>query len=86
MADGGRYRRRRYAAFQVSDERIGRLPNQPHFQTLTHNPLNGGVARWFEPIEPRIAQHPAFVSILQTCNDIFAARSASNLAQPWFSC
>jgi hypothetical protein len=83
MADGGRYRRRRHAVFQVSDQRIERLPHQPHFQTLAHNPLNGGVARWFEPIEPRIAQHPAFVSVLQTCDDIFAARSVSNLAPPW---
>ena len=28
-----------------------RAAHEPHVQTLDYNPLNGGVARWFEPIE-----------------------------------
>src|SRR5262245_61173659 len=50
MADGGRYRRRRFGAFAVSDSAITRKPNQPHYQSRDYNPLNGGIARWFEPI------------------------------------
>ena len=30
------------------------MPHQPHYQTLDYNPLNGGIARWFEPIEPAV--------------------------------
>jgi hypothetical protein len=83
MADGGRYRRRRHAVFQISDGEVERLPHRPHFQTLAHNRLNGGVERWFEPIKPEIARHPAFTAILSTCDGIFAARSPA--ASSWLA-
>src|SRR5438477_3011474 len=55
MADGGRYRRRRHAAFgATADHRIHRKPHQPHIQAPEYNPLHGGIARWFEPIAPEI--------------------------------
>ena len=31
---------------------IVREPHQPHYQSLDYNPMHGGVARWFEPLEP----------------------------------
>lgn len=71
MADGGRYRRRRHAVFQISGGRIARLPHRPHFQSTAYNLLNGGVQRWFDPIKPEVAAHPAFAAILQFCADIF---------------
>ena len=43
MADGGRYRRRRYASLEAQPGRIERLAHQPHFQSLDYNRLNGGV-------------------------------------------
>lgn len=56
MADGGRYRRRRHAVFQIDrDGRIARLPRQPHYQSRDYNPLNGGIQRWFAPVETEIA-------------------------------
>src|ERR1700729_1489164 len=59
MADGGRYRRRRHAVYQAGETgSIDRLPHQPHFQALDYNPLNGGIARWFEPISPDVAAGP----------------------------
>jgi hypothetical protein len=45
MADGGRYRRRRFAAFAVSAQSIARKPHQPHYQSRDYNPLNGGIER-----------------------------------------
>ena len=51
MADGGTYRRRRYAAYEVADGQCRRLPHRPHFQDRGYNPLNGGVERWFAPME-----------------------------------
>src|SRR5262249_47901662 len=50
MADGGRYRRRRFGAFSLSAEAIVRKPHQPHYQSRDYNALNGGIERWFEPI------------------------------------
>lgn len=59
MADGGRYRRRRFAAFSATaDGVVERKPHQPHYQSRDYNSLNGGVQRWFEPITPMIAEHP----------------------------
>src|SRR5438046_9828453 len=45
MADGGRYRRRRFAAFRASSDGITRKPHQTPHQRRAHHPLNGGVAR-----------------------------------------
>jgi hypothetical protein len=85
MADGGRYRRRRHAAFQISSECIEKLPHRPHFQTLEHNPLNGGIERWFDPIEPQIGEHPACLSVLATCNAVFTARSGPSGSPRWLA-
>jgi hypothetical protein len=55
MADGGRYRRRRHAVFTAEAGELSRQPDQPHYQSLRDNPLNGGVARWFAPMRDDIA-------------------------------
>ena len=73
MADGGRYRRRRHAAFSVSSARIARKAHQPHYQSRDYNALNGGLARWFEPVLDDIAEHPAMVAILRTSFAVFDA-------------
>ena len=73
MADGGRYRRRRYAAFVAArDGSIGRKPHQPHFQAIDYNPLNGGIARWFEPIATEIGDGASLRTILRCCRSLFA--------------
>lgn len=71
MADGGRYRRRRHAAFAVSPARTLRKPHQPHYQSRDHNQLNGGIARWFDPVTEAVAGHPALLSILASCRALF---------------
>ncbi|ROT95427.1 hypothetical protein EB810_10120 [Altererythrobacter sp. FM1] len=50
MADSGTYRRRRYAAFEVAGGKCTRLPHRAHYQERDHNPLNGGIERWFAPM------------------------------------
>src|SRR5207253_3051363 len=71
MADGGRYRRRRFAAFRASSAGILRKPHQPHYQSRDYNPLNGGVERWFEPVSDAVSRHPALTAILQTSQTLF---------------
>jgi hypothetical protein len=72
MADGGRYRRRRHAVFSVaSDGTIVREPHQPHFQTLDYNPIHGGVARWFAPVEDAVGSGDSLTTILEYCRKLF---------------
>jgi hypothetical protein len=71
MADGGRYRRRRFSVFRATAEGVVRKPHQPHYQSRDYNPLNGDIERWFEPVTDRIATHPALRAILETCHRLF---------------
>jgi hypothetical protein len=71
MADGGRYRRRRFGVFRAASDGIVRKPRQPHYQSRDYNPLNGGVERWFEPVTDAVARHPALTAILRTSHALF---------------
>lgn len=68
MADGGRYRRRRYATFSLTDQQVARKPHQPHYQSRDYNTLNGGIERWFKPVAPDIGSHPALLAVLRLMN------------------
>src|SRR4051795_12380505 len=71
MADGGRYRRRRFACFRATPEAIARKPHQPHYQSRDYNPVNGGIERWFEPVTDAVGAHPAMQAILTACHALF---------------
>lgn len=82
MADGGTYRRRRYAAFQVRKGHCERLPHRPHFQERDYNPLNGGVERWFAPIDECWTASPLFQALALNTAALIE-RSAGLAARPW---
>lgn len=72
MADGGRYRRRRYAVLSgagprgdddAADETLLVAPPEPHFQSRAYNHLNGGIPRHFEPIPESVLGGPTFTTI-----------------------
>jgi hypothetical protein len=73
MADAGRYRRRRHATFDVDGERISRNPHRPHFQSTDYNQLNGGIERWYTPIDPLLGSGASVTSILNWCRTTFSA-------------
>jgi hypothetical protein len=79
MADGGRYRRRRFGVFRAAPGGITRKPHQPHYQSRDYNPLNGGVERWFEPVTEAATHHPALTAILRTCHSLFDRLTPSEL-------
>ena len=84
MADGGTYRKRRYACLEATDDGLRLKPPQPHYQTLANNPLNGGVARVFAPVEAHIALHPANWAAVETCRRIFEdASPTAGKPQSW---
>jgi hypothetical protein len=64
MADGGRYRLRRHAVLSAGPGAPRLEPAQPHYQSRDYNALNGGVARWFEPIAPDVVAGPAMARVL----------------------
>jgi hypothetical protein len=73
MADGGRYRKRRHAAYRADPEAILRKPAQPHYQSRDYNALNGGIERWFDPVKDRIADGASMRTILRFCQALFGA-------------
>ena len=76
MADGGRYRRRRFAAFSARPGAVARKPHQPHWQSRDYNPLNGGVQRWFEPVTDAIADHPVTQGLIAAGLSLFGSPAA----------
>lgn len=83
MADGGRYRRRRLANFLALPGLPGHLRglHRPHFQASVHNRLNGGVDRWFAPVEDSVARNPVCTGLLAFGR---AVADALHPATPWF--
>jgi hypothetical protein len=83
MADGGRYRRRRHANFTARWGVHGHLrgPHRPHFQAVVHNSLNGGVDRWFAPVEPEVAEGAPLRALLDLGR---RAADALTPGQDWF--
>lgn len=78
MADGGRYRRRRYAVYSVAaDGAAVREAHQPHYQAVSYNQLNGGVERWFEPVTDAVGAGPAMHTLLKMCAGSFGAQAPS---------
>lgn len=74
MADHGLYRRRRHAVYAASRAQgVTRQPHQPHYQARSYNNLNGGIERWFEPIEPAIGAGASLRAVLGFCHGVFGA-------------
>lgn len=66
LADFGRYRRRRHAVFHIgSDGAVARAAHQPHYQSRAYNALQGGIERWFEPLDDSIASGASLQAILR---------------------
>jgi hypothetical protein len=82
MADGGRYRRRRHAVFAGTDHGpIMRQAHQPHYQSVDHNSLNGGIERWFEPMDDVVGAGATCTALLDLCRDAFSTAAPST--KPW---
>ena len=72
MADRGRYRRRRHAVFRIDrGNGIQAQPPRAHFQSLEYNRLNGGIERWYQPLEKAIAGGTTLRTILRYAWSLF---------------
>ena len=82
LKDGGRYRRRRHASFEVTGDLAQAMPHRAHWQPLSYNALHGGMQRWFEPMASEVVQQAAWQKLL-----CWLARVASQAQgdQTWFT-
>jgi hypothetical protein len=71
MADGGKYRFRRFSSLRASlgadGPRFEALPHRAFFQSEGYNELNGGVARSFESMPPEAVANPVLQALLAVC-------------------
>ena len=64
LKDGGRYRRRRHACFEVVQGDVVQVPHRAHWQPLEYNALHGGMERWFAPMSPVTVAQPVWTQLL----------------------
>jgi len=74
LRDGGHYRRRRHACFvqDLATDTLTQTPHRAHWQPTDYNALHGGFERWFDPVEPAVAQAPCWLELLASLGRLFA--------------
>lgn len=74
LRDGGRYRRRRHGSFIVDPgaDVVRPVPHRAHYQPVEYNALHGGIERWFAPLDPAMAESPAWASLLRALGRVAA--------------
>lgn len=81
LAELGRQRHRRHSTYlRTADARLQLLPHRPHYQSIRHNPLQGGLHRWFEPIDPAVGTGPSLRTLVELGSSFFAELSPANVA------
>ena len=73
LRDGGHYRKRRHACFvqNLATDAFQQVPHRAHWQPVDYNALHGGYERWFDPIEPGIANDPLWIRLLTALGLLF---------------
>ena len=72
LLERGMRRRRRHAVYAIAGDAIEREAHQPHFQGLEYNALQGGIERWFEPIDDAIGRGEVLLEIIRLGARVFA--------------
>ena len=81
LKDGGRYRYRRHASYIVRDSSLEMAPHRAHWQSLDYNALHGGIERWFEPLQPELAQNQHWQQLIIKIAQLLSAIAPS---PAWF--
>jgi hypothetical protein len=64
LKDGGRYRFRRHASYEIKGDELTLVSHRAHWQSLDYNALHGGIERWFEPIQKDLINNPEWQAVL----------------------
>ena len=80
LLDGGKYRRRRHASFEVLGGAVHPAAHRAHWQPVEYNALHGGIERWFAPVAPDTLAQPGWQALLgalgSLCDAVFAPAGA----------
>jgi hypothetical protein len=74
MADGGKYRLRRYSEFELDPgtRALSVLAHKPYRQSKEDNYLNGGIDRLYVPMREDAQANTSFRDVLFGCADVLA--------------
>jgi len=64
LKDGGRYRFRRHASYEIQGKELTMAPHRAHWQSVDYNALHGGIERWFDPAQTELSSNAAWQSLL----------------------
>jgi hypothetical protein len=64
LKDGGRYRFRRHASYEIKKNTLTLAPHRAHWQPIDYNALHGGIERWFEPMQPDLINDATWQGLL----------------------
>ena len=64
LKDGGRYRFRRHASYEIKNNALTLVPHRAHLQSVNYNALHGGIERWFEPVQANVTNDSAWQAVL----------------------
>lgn len=86
LRDGGHYRSRRHSCFvqNLETHQLAQSPHRAHWQPTTYNALHGGIERWFEPMNSKMIEQPAWPRLLMGLGRMFAAASLDVAIKRWF--
>jgi hypothetical protein len=83
MADGGKYRFRRYGLYQLSatTSRLSHIPGTSFYQSIEINPLNGGENRSFAPLADDTVNNPFLHELIRF--DFAQLTSKKHIENDW---
>jgi hypothetical protein len=81
LKDGGRYRFRRHASYEIKDGALSLVPHRAHWQSVDYNALHGGIERWFEPMQNQLIDSAAWQSLLLGLGQLLNSLKPANT---WF--
>ena len=81
LKDGGRYRFRRHASYEIKGNQLNLVPHRAHWQSLNYNALHGGIERWFEPVQNELIHDVAWQGVLLGLAQLFNGLKTVNT---WF--
>jgi hypothetical protein len=81
LKDGGRYRFRRHASYEIKGDHLHLVAHRAHWQSVDYNALHGGIERWFEPVQAALLHDPAWQSLLLGLAQVLSGLKPT---QTWF--
>lgn len=84
LKDGGNYRFRRHASFEVTPQGVTQVAHRPHWQPVKYNALHGGMERWFAPMLAATTAQPVWHQLIARLAQLSQQLMSSNAQHTCF--